>query len=158
MIKIGDSLPQHTFSLRQGGAMSNPETAELFTKKKVVLFAVPGAFTPTCSQAHLPGFVVAADQFKAKNVDSIICLSVNDAFVMEAWGEQANAENITMLADGDGSFSEKIGLAKNTGAFGGVRATRFAMIVDNGVVSHLAIEEAGQFEISSAEAILEALK
>lgn len=157
MLNVGDTLPEHTFSLRQNGEMSNPTTAELFSNTKVVLFALPGAFTPTCSKAHLPGFVVKAEELKAKGVDKIICLSVNDAFVMEAWGHANNADEVIMLADGDGEFVTKIGLEKQTGAFGGVRAQRFAMIIDNGVVSHLAIEEAGKFEVSSAEAILEQL-
>lgn len=157
MIKVGDSLPQHTFMLRQNGEASQPTTDDLFTAKKVVMFAVPGAFTPTCSQAHLPGFVVHADELKAKGVDNIICISVNDAFVMEAWGNASNAENITMLADGDGTFSEALGLAKQTGGFGGLRSVRYAMIVEDKVVKHLAVEEAGKFEVSSAEAILAAL-
>lgn len=157
MIAVGDTLPEHTFSLRQNGEMSNPTTEQLFGNKKVVLFAVPGAFTPTCSQAHLPGFVVNADAIKAQGVDDIICISVNDAFVMEAWGVQSNAEHITMLADGDGSFSDAIGLAKQTGGFGGIRSTRYAMIVEDKVVRHLAIEEQGKFEVSSAEAVLKAL-
>lgn len=157
MIKVGEALPQHTFSLRKNGEMSNPTTADLFSGKKVVVFAVPGAFTPTCSNAHLPGYVVKADELKAKGVSDIICLSVNDAFVMDAWGQQQNAENITMLADGDGEFSKAIGLAKETGAFGGIRAVRFAMIVDDGTVTHLAVEDPGKFEVSSAEAIIAAL-
>lgn len=157
MIKQGDTLPDHTFMLHQNGDMSQPTTDELFAGKKVVLFAVPGAFTPTCSQAHLPGFVVNADELKAKGVDSIICISVNDAFVMNAWGEASNAEAITMLADGDGEFNNAMGLANQTGKFGGIRSARYAMIVDDKVVTHLAIEEAGKFEVSSAEAILAAL-
>ncbi|MCC2607759.1 peroxiredoxin [Planctobacterium marinum] len=157
MISVGDTLPGHTFMLRERGESSQPTTEDLFANKKVVMFAVPGAFTPTCSQAHLPGFVVNADDIKAKGVDSIICISVNDAFVMEAWGNASNAENLTMLADGDGEFSDAIGLAKQTGKFGGIRSLRYAMIVDNKVVTHLAVEEAGQFEVSSAEAILAAL-
>lgn len=157
MIKVGEILPEHTFMLRQNGDMSQPTTDDLFAGKKVAMFAVPGAFTPTCSQAHLPGFVVQADELKAKGVDSIICISVNDAFVMEAWGAASNAENLTMLADGDGEFNSAMGLAVPTGKFGGVRALRYAMVVEDKVVKHLAIEEAGQFEVSSAEAVLAAL-
>ena len=157
MIKAGDTLPQHTFMLRQNGEATQPTTDDLFAGKKVVVFAVPGAFTPTCSQAHLPGFVVQADALKAKGVDSIICISVNDSFVMEAWGNASNAEHITMLADGDGAFSNALGLAKQTGAFGGIRSVRYAMIVEDKVVKHLAVEEPGKFEVSSAEAVLAAL-
>lgn len=157
MIKVGDPLPDHTFMLRQKGEMSQPTTDDLFAGKKVAMFAVPGAFTPTCSMAHLPGFVVQADELKAKGVDSIICISVNDAFVMEAWGDSANAEHLTMLADGDGKFNDAMGLAVQTGAFGGVRAARYAMVVEDKVVKHLAVEEAGKFEVSSAEAVLAAL-
>lgn len=153
MIKVGDQLPEATLSLKQGSDMSNPTTAELFNDKKVVLVAVPGAFTPTCSMAHLPGFVVQADEFKAKGYE-IYCISVNDAFVMSAWGEQQNAENIKMLADGDGSFTAAMGLEMQTGPFGGLRSNRYAMVVDNGVVTHLEVEQPGQFEVSKAEHVL----
>jgi peroxiredoxin len=153
MIKVGDSLPENTFSLLTDDGMTNPTTEELFSGKKVVVFAVPGAFTPTCSASHLPGFVVKADDIKAKGVDSIICLSVNDAFVMKSWGDASNAEAITMLADGGGSFTKAIGLEMETGDFGGLRSQRYAMIVDDGVVTALNVEEAGAFEVSSAEAI-----
>lgn len=157
MIKVGDTLPDHTFMLRKQGEMSQPTTDGLFANKKVVVFAVPGAFTPTCSQAHLPGFVVNADEIKAKGIDDIICVSVNDAFVMDAWGQASNAEQITMLADGDGAFSKSTGLSAETGAFGGLRSLRYLMVVDNKTVAHLAVEEAGKFEVSSAEAALAAL-
>ena len=153
MINVGDSLPEATFSLLTDEGMTNPTTADLFGGKKVVLFAVPGAFTPTCSAAHLPGFVVKADEFKAKGVDSIICLAVNDAFVMKSWGDASNAEAITMLADGGGAFTKAIDLGMETGDFGGFRSQRYAMVVDNGVVSALNVEEAGAFEVSSAEAV-----
>lgn len=157
MIKTGDSLPNVTFSLLTEDGASDPTTADLFDGKKVVLFALPGAFTPTCSASHLPGYVVHADAIKAKGVDSIICLSVNDKFVMKAWGDASNAENIIMLADGGAAFSKATGLAMETGDFGGVRSQRYAMVVDNGVVTTLNVEEAGAFEVSSAEAILETL-
>ena len=130
----------------KNGDMLTHNTAELFANKKVVLFAVPGAFTPTCSVSHLPGYVVAADEFKAKGVDAIICLSVNDAFVMNTWGESQNAEHIMMLADGDGSYSKALGLSMDTASFGGVRSQRYAMIVDNGVVTSLHIEQPKAFE------------
>jgi len=155
MIKVGDLLPKVTFNLLTNEGMSNPGTNDLFADKKVVLFAVPGAFTPTCSASHLPGFITLADQFFAKGIDSIICLSVNDAFVMRAWGDSQNAEHITMLADGDAAFTTALGLDKETGVFGGTRSKRYAMIVDNGEVTHLNIEAEKQFEASKAETILE---
>ena len=131
---------------------------DLFGGKKVVLFAVPGAFTPTCSNAHLPGYVVKADELKAKGVDSIICLSVNDAFVMDAWGKDKNAEQLMMVADGNGEFTKALGLEMDGSGFGlGTRSQRYAMIVDDGTVSKLSVEDPGKLEVSAAEAILEAL-
>jgi peroxiredoxin len=130
-------------------------TDELFAGKKVVLFALPGAFTPTCSASHLPGFVVNADKIKAKGVDEIVCLSVNDAFVMDAWGKAQNAEEIHMVADGNAEFAKAVGLELDLIARGmGVRLQRFAMIVEDGVVKHLNVEAAGKFEISSAETMI----
>lgn len=132
-------------------------TADIFDGKKVVLFAVPGAFTPTCSAAHLPGFVVHVDQIKAKGVDTVACMSVNDVFVMNAWGQSANAEHLMMLADGNADFTKALGLELDGSGFGmGTRSQRFAMIVDDGVVSLLNVD-AGALEGSSAEAILAAL-
>ena len=132
-------------------------TDDIFTGKTVVLFAVPGAFTPTCSEAHLPGFVVNAPAIKAKGVDTIVCMAPNDAFVMGAWGKSQNAEEILMLADGSNEFAAALGLEWDARAFGlGMRCKRFAMIVKNGVVTHLAIDDKG-LEKSSAEAILAAL-
>lgn len=154
MINVNETLPEVTFSLRQDGEASNPTTSDLFAGKKVVVFAVPGAFTPTCSEAHLPGYVAHADVFEEKGVDAIICLSVNDAFVMEAWGKSQNAGDIMMLADGGGEFTKAIGLDMDTATFGGVRSQRYAMVVDNGVVTALNVEKPGQFEVSSAEAVL----
>ena len=154
MIKQKSLMPVGELQQLKNGEMTTHKTAELFADKKVVLFAVPGAFTPTCSAAHLPGYVVLADEFKAKGVDAIICLSVNDAFVMNAWGESQNAENIMMLADGDGSYSKALGLSMDTASFGGLRSQRYAMIIDNGVVSRLHIEEPKSFEVSKAEVIL----
>jgi peroxiredoxin len=154
MINVNETLPDVTFSLRQNGEASNPTTADLFAGKKVVLFAVPGAFTPTCSQAHLPGFIAQAEAFKNKGVDTIICLSVNDAFVMECWGQDQHAGDIIMLADGGAEFTKAIGLDMDTATFGGVRSQRYAMVVDNSVVTALNIDKPGQFEASSAEAVL----
>lgn len=122
------------------------------------MFAVPGAFTPTCSQAHLPGYVVNADEILAKGVDSIICLSVNDAFVMGAWGAGANAEALLMVGDGNGNFTKAIGLEMDGSGFGlGVRSQRYAMVVDDGKVTKLAVEAPGQLDVSAAEAILASL-
>ena len=154
MIKTGEKLPEVSFSLRKAGQASNPTTSELFAGKKVVVFAVPGAFTPTCSEAHLPGYITLADKLQAKGVDDIICLSVNDAFVMAAWGDTQNAEAITMLADGGAEFTQAIGLDMQTATFGGVRSQRYSMLVDDGVVTALNVEAAGKFEVSDAETML----
>jgi len=157
-IKEGDKLPDATMHVMQDGRPTAVTTDELFGGKKVVVFAVPGAYTPTCSQAHLPGFVVNADTIKSKGVDSIVCLSVNDAFVMDAWGKGANAEQIMMVGDGNGEFTSKLGLEMDGSGFGlGTRSQRYAMIVEDGVVTKLAVEEPGKFEVSKAESLLEAL-
>ncbi|WP_428774363.1 peroxiredoxin [Vibrio sp.] len=157
MIEQGQPLPNATISELTNDGMTNHQVSELFAGKKVVLFAVPGAFTPTCSEAHLPGYVALADQLKAKGVDMIACIAVNDAFVMHAWGEAQNANEIRMLADGDGSFAKALGLEMDTAGFGGIRSQRYAMIVDDGVVSLLNVEAPQQFEVSKAEVILEHL-
>ncbi len=157
MIEQGQALPAGTLSELTDDGMLNHDVSELFAAKKIVLFAVPGAFTPTCSEAHLPGFVVFADQLKAKGVDLIACVSVNDAFVMKAWGAAQNASELTMLADGDASFTKALGLDMDTAGFGGVRSQRYAMVVDNGVVTTLNVEAPKSFEVSTAEAILAAL-
>ncbi|MGB2426427.1 MAG: peroxiredoxin [Alteromonas sp.] len=157
MLEVGSRLPEKTFSLLQDGEMKNPTTADLFAGKKVAFFAVPGAFTPTCSAAHLPGYVALADQFQAKGVDSIICLSVNDAFVMDSWGKAQNAEHLVMLADGNAGFTAAAGMDMDTDAFGGVRSIRYSMLVDDGVVTALNVEAPGKFEVSDAETLLKAL-
>ncbi|MCL1112205.1 peroxiredoxin [Shewanella basaltis] len=157
MIAKGQSLPKATLSQLTKDGMVNHDVTELFAGKKVVLFAVPGAFTPTCSEAHLPGFVVQADEFKAKGVDLIACVSVNDAFVMKAWGEAQNASELMMLADGDASFTKALGLEMDTAGFGGIRSQRYAMIIDNGVVTLLNVEAPKSFEVSTAEAVMAAL-
>ncbi len=157
-IATGSKLPAATLHTMQDGKPTPVTTDELFAGKKVALFAVPGAFTPTCSMAHLPGYVVQADAIKAKGVDSIVCLSVNDAFVMDAWGKSANAEELTMVGDGNGDFTAALGLEMDGSGFGlGKRSQRYAMIVEDGTVTHLAVEAPGKFEVSAAEAILEAL-
>jgi peroxiredoxin len=156
-IQVGDKIPEGMFTVMGAEGPAGLSTADLFGGKKVVLFAVPGAFTPTCSAAHLPGFVVHVDDIKAKGVDTVACMSVNDVFVMHAWGQSANAEHIQMLADGNGTFTEALGLVLDGSGFGmGSRSKRFAMIVDDGVVTLLNIDEAA-LDGSSAEAILAAL-
>ncbi len=157
-IQEGERLPEATLHVMRDGRPTAVTTGELFGGKKVVLFAVPGAFTPTCSQAHLPGFVANADNIKAKGVDSIVCVAVNDAFVMDAWGTEGNADELVMAGDGNGEFTAAIGLELDGRGFGlGTRSERYAMIVDDGVVTKLAVEAPGAFEVSKAEAILEAL-
>lgn len=157
-IQEGDRLPDATLHVMRDGRPTAVTTGELFGGKKVVLFAVPGAFTPTCSQAHLPGYVANADEIKARGVDSIVCVAVNDAFVMDAWGADRNAEELVMAGDGNGEFTAAIGLEMDGRGFGlGTRSERYAMIVDDGVVTKLAVEAPGAFEVSKAEAILEAL-
>ncbi len=154
MIAQGDKLPDAVLTELTETGMQNLNTSELFAGKTVVLFAVPGAFTPTCSEAHLPGYVVLADELKARGVDMIVCLAVNDAFVMRAWGMVHNASELRMLADGDASFTRALGLEMDTGSFGGVRSVRYAMIVRDGVVEKLNIEQAKSFEVSKAEYVL----
>jgi len=138
------------------GAISSDD---LFSGKKVVLFSVPGAFTPTCSNNHLPGFVDHADAIRAKGVDTIACTAVNDVFVMHAWGKDRGVEDkVVMLADGNGEYVKALGLELDATGFGmGLRGERFAIIVDDGVATHVAVEAPGSFEVSSAEAILEKL-
>jgi peroxiredoxin len=156
-IKVGDTLPSVELSEMAKGGPAKVSSDELFANKKVVLFAVPGAFTPTCSEAHLPGFVVQADALKAKGVDEIVCISVNDAFVMGAWGEAQNAEHVRMISDGSGSFTEAVDLVLDlTEANMGVRSQRYALIANNGVVEWIGVEEGG-FEKSTVEAVLSAL-
>ena len=157
-IQEGDKIPAATLHSMQDGKPTPMTTEDVFAGKKVVLFAVPGAFTPTCSMAHLPGYVVNADTIKAKGVDTIACVSVNDAFVMDAWGQDKNAEALLMLGDGNGDFTQALGLTMEGSGFGlGQRSQRYAMIVDDGTVTHLAVEAPGKLEVSAAEAILEAL-
>ena len=157
MIQVGEKLPEATFQQMQDGKAQNVTTADVFSGKKVVVFAVPGAFTPTCSEKHLPGFVSCCDAIKAKGVDTIACTSVNDAFIMDAWQKSREAENLTMLADGGGGFAKAIGADMDTGVFGGIRSKRYALVVNDGVVEHVFLEEPGQFSVSSAEAVLAVL-
>ena len=155
-IQVGDKVPSATFKVMTADGPQDMSTDEVFSGKKVVFFAVPGAFTPGCSMTHLPGFVINADAIKAKGADTIACMAVNDAFVMGAWGQGQNAEEILMLADGNGEFTAALGLELDASGFGmGNRAQRFGMIVDDGTVSYLGIEAPGEIKVSSAEMILE---
>lgn len=157
-VQVGDSIPEATLKIFGEKGPEDVSTADIFGGKKVVLFAVPGAFTPTCSAAHLPGFVANADKIKEKGVDSIVCLSVNDPFVMKAWGEGQNAEEIMMVADADGSFTKAMGVELDLSVAGlGTRSTRYALVAEDGKITALNMEKGGAFEVSSAEQILEAL-
>lgn len=158
-IEVGDRLPDVTIAVMGQGGPTALTTNELFGGKKVVLFALPGAFTPTCSKAHLPGFVAQSDVIMAKGVDRIVCLSVNDAFVMDAWGRQHNADDqVMMVGDGSGEFTKAVGLELDlTERQMGLRSQRYAMVAEDGVVTALHVEAPGQFEVSSAEAILKVL-
>ena len=154
-IAAGDRVPAATFRVLTDEGPKPLGSDEVFGGKKVVMFIVPGAFTPGCSKAHLPGYVVNADAIKAKGVDTIACMAVNDAFVMGAWGAAQNAEELLMLADGNGEFATAAGLGADFSGYGmGSRAKRCAMIVDDGVVSHIAVEPGGEIGVSSAESIL----
>ncbi|MBI3675559.1 MAG: peroxiredoxin [Proteobacteria bacterium] len=158
-IKVGDKVPSGTLMQMKGGTPQPVKTDDFFAGKKVVLFALPGAFTPTCSAKHLPGFIQNADAIKHKGVDAIACLSVNDAFVMGAWGDQqGTGDKVAMLADGNGDFTKQLGLEMDASRFGmGKRSQRFSMVVDNGVVKQLNVEEPGAFAVSSAEHVLKQL-
>lgn len=158
-IKTGQRMPDGQFGLMGSDGPGAIGSDELFSGKKVVLFAVPGAFTPTCSVKHLPGFVEQADALKAKGVDTVACLSVNDVFVMSAWGQSAAADDkVLMLADGNGDYTRALGLELDASGFGmGTRAKRFSAIIDDGVLTKLNIEPAGEFGQSSAETILKQL-
>jgi len=156
-IQIGERIPEATLNTLKDGVQAI-NTSELFDGKKVVVFAVPGAFTPTCSAKHLPGYIDKLDAFSAKGFE-VACLSVNDAFVMGAWAKNQNVPGaVHMLADGNGAFTKSLGLELDATAFGmGLRAKRFAMVVDNGVVTQLHIEAPGEFKVSAADYVLEHL-
>jgi glutaredoxin/glutathione-dependent peroxiredoxin len=158
-IKAGDKIPSAKLKLMTAEGIKEIATDDFFKGKKIVLFAVPGAFTPTCSAKHVPGFVQQAAALRDKGVDTIACLSVNDAFVMGAWGKDQKADGkVLMLADGNGDFTRAVGLELDATANGlGKRSKRYAMIVDDGVVTTLNVEAPGAFEVSSAEAVLKAL-
>jgi len=158
-IKVGDKLPQATFTVMGPDGPKPMTSDELFKGKTVALFAVPGAFTPTCSAKHLPGFKQKAAELKGKGVDAIACLSVNDVFVMNAWGkDQGVGDDILMLADGNGDFTKAVGLELDGSRFGmGPRSQRYSMVVEDGVVKELNVEQGGEFRVSSAEYMLERL-
>ena len=158
-IKVGDKIPSAKLRVMTSEGPKEVTTDELFKGKKVVLFALPGAFTPTCSAKHLPGFVQNAEGLRAKGIDSIACLSVNDAFVMGAWGkDQKVGDKVMMLGDGSGEFSNAMGLTMDLTKNGmGVRSQRYAMIVQDGVMKDLFVEKPGAFEVSAAENVLKHL-
>lgn len=159
-VNVGDKVPSvNIMTMGADGRPAKTTTDQYFAGKKVVLFAVPGAFTPTCSAKHLPGFVKKADAIKAKGVDSIACIAVNDAFVMDAWGKAGHADGkVDMLADGNGEFAKAMGLEMDGSGFGlGQRCQRFAMVVDDGKITQMNVEAPGAFEVSSAEHVLSQL-
>ena len=154
-IRVGDRIPSAILSQMSESGPQPVSTKDYFAGRKVVLFSVPGAFTPTCSAYHLPGFVEFADEFSRKGIDAIACMAVNDVFVMHAWGKSADANGIDMLADGNGEFTRALGLEMDGTAFGmGQRSQRFALVAENGIVTHLMVEAPGEFRVSSAEAVL----
>lgn len=157
-ISEGDAIPDTKVMLATKDGPQEAQTAELFAKGKYALFAVPGAFTPTCSAKHLPGFQEHAAALREKGVDTIYCMSVNDAFVMQAWRDQQKADAVEMIADGNGNFTQALGLEMDGAAFGlGRRSQRFSAIIEDGVVKTLNVEAPGAFEASSAEKMLEQL-
>lgn len=155
-IKVGDKLPDATFKVMKDGKPADLTVSDLTAGKKVALFAVPGAFTPTCSARHLPGYKEKAAEFRGKGVDTIACVSVNDVFVMGAWGkDQQVGDDVVMLADGNGDFAKAVGLEMDGKGFGmGGRSQRYSMIVENGVVKSLNVEAPGKFEVSAADYLL----
>lgn len=154
-ISVGDKLPDVKLVKATENGPEQVSSAEYFKGKTVALFSVPGAYTPTCSARHLPGYVEKSDELKAKGVDEIACTAVNDAFVMSAWNKDAGSSDITMLADGNGEFAEAVGLTMDGSGFGmGKRGQRYSMIVEDGVVKELNVEQPGDFSVSSAEHML----
>ena len=154
-IAVGDKLPDITLVKATSDGPEKVQSSDYFAGRKVALFSVPGAFTPTCSARHLPGYVEKADELKAKGVDEIACTAVNDAFVMGAWKSANSADAVTMLADGNGDFAEALGLTMDGSGFGmGKRAQRYSMVVEDGVVKELNVEAPGDFSVSSADHML----
>jgi peroxiredoxin len=158
-IQVGDTMPAGSFGVMTESGPGAISTDELFAGKKVVLVSVPGAFTPTCSMNHLPGFVEQAEALKAEGVDTVACMAVNDVFVMDAWGKDRNVgDSVLMLADGNGDYAKALDLVLDGTGFGmGMRGQRFALVVEDGVATHVAVEAPGQFEVSKVEAIMQAI-
>jgi peroxiredoxin len=158
-IKVGEKMPSGTFTVMVDGKPQPLSTDDLFHGKKVVLFSVPGAFTPTCSNQHLPGYVQQADKLAAGGVDTVACMAVNDVFVMDAWGESQHVgDKVLMLADGNGDYTKALGLDLDASGFGmGQRGQRFSIIVDDGKVTHLNVEAPGEFKVSACEFAIEQL-
>ena len=157
-IAVGQTLPDVKLVKSTDSTREPVQTSDYFKGKKVALFSVPGAFTPTCSAKHLPGFVEKAAELKAKGVDEIVCTAVNDPFVMGVWGKTSGSDDITMLADGNGDFAAALGLEMDGSGFGlGKRGQRFAMVINDGVVEKLFVEAPGEFKVSAAEYVLENL-
>jgi peroxiredoxin len=157
-IQVGDKLPEAKFRVMTAEGPQVKTTDDIFKGKKVALFAVPGAYTPTCSARHLPSFVDKAEELKAKGIDEIACTSVNDAFVMGAWNQAQGSQDITMIADGNGLFAQAVGLEMDASKFGmGQRSQRYSMVVNDGVVEQLNVEAPGEYRTSSAEHMLEQL-
>jgi len=157
-INIGDRLPDVPLTLATSDGPQQTSSGDYFAGKRVALFAVPGAFTPTCSARHLPSYVEKAADLKGKGVDEIACISVNDPFVMSAWGERDGSQDITMIADGNGQFADAVGLAMDGSKFGmGKRSQRYSMLINDGVVEQLNVEAPGEYKASSAETLLEQL-
>lgn len=155
MIAAGDRLPDATLVKVTPDGPEAVGTGEYFRGRRVALFAVPGAFTPTCSAAHLPSFLNRLDELKAKGVDEVACTAVNDAFVLDAWAKQTGADGVTMLADGNGQFAAALGLSADSSKFGmGTRSRRYSMLVDDGVVTQVHVEQPGEFKVSSADHLL----
>lgn len=157
-IQVGDNIPDATMKVLGDKGPEDITSSDIFAGKKVVLFAVPGAFTPTCSLGHLPSYVANADKIKGKGVDSIVCVSVNDVFVLDAWGKDKNAGELLMVGDGNGEFTKAMGLELDGSGFGlGTRSIRYSLIAEDGKITTLNLEQGGAYEVSSAEAILDAL-
>lgn len=157
-VQVGDKIPEVTLKIMGEKGPQDITTAEIFDGKKVAMFAVPGAFTPTCSAAHLPSYVANADKLKEKGIDQIVCVSVNDPFVMDAWGKTGNADDIMMVADPDGELAKAMGVELDASAAGlGTRSMRYSLVADDGKITVFNLEKGGAYEVSSAEDLLEAI-
>ena len=157
-IAVGQTIPAVSFQRLTDNGLVTLTTEQLFAGERVVLFALPGAFTPTCSAAHLPGFISLAEQFFQAGVDRILCTAVNDAYVLDAWGQQQQAGDVQFIADGAGSFAKAIGMATDSGEFGGIRSLRYSMLLEDGVVQLLNLDLPKTFEVSKAEVLLEQIR